>query len=163
MSRRTLLYCLDDTGTPIVASPQQVITAAREQLSYRVRRGSPLSSPKVTSDYLTLKLGDRDFETFCCLFLDNRHRVIEFVELFRGTIDGAAVHPREVVREALARNAAAVVFCHGHPSGVAEPSHADELITRRLVDALKLLDIRVLDHIVVGGGESVSFASRGLL
>ena len=115
MSRRTLLYRLDDTGTAILASPQQVIAAAREQLSHRVRRGSPLSSPKATSDYLTLKLGDRDFESFCCLFLDSRLRVIEFVELFRGTIDGAAVHPREVVREALARNAAAVVFCHGHP------------------------------------------------
>ena len=115
MSRTTALYRIDDTGSPILASPQQVIAVAREQLSHRVRRGSPLSSPKATSDYLTLKLGDRDFETFCCLFLDSRLRVIEFVELFRGTIDGAAVHPREVVREALARNAAAVVFCHGHP------------------------------------------------
>lgn len=115
MSRKSLLYVIDETGTPVPASPQQVIAAAREHLSHRVRRGSPLSSPKATSDYLTLKLGDRDFESFCCLFLDSRLRVIEFVELFRGTIDGAAVHPREVVREALQRNAASVVFCHGHP------------------------------------------------
>ena len=163
MSRRIALYSLDATGTPIPASAAQVIAVAREHLSHRVRRGSPLSSPKVTTDYLTLKLGDRDFESFCCLFLDSRNRVIEFVELFRGTIDGAAVHPREVVREALERNAASVILCHGHPSGVAEPSHADELITRRLVDALKLLDIRVIDHIVVGGGDCVSFACRGLL
>jgi len=163
MSRNLSLYCLDDTGTPVPASPQQVIAAAREHLSHRVRRGSPLSSPGATTDFLTLKLGDRDFESFCCLFLDNRHRVIDFVELFRGTIDGAAVHPRELVREAIKRNAAAVIFCHGHPSGVAEPSHADELITRRARDALALIDVRVLDHIVIGGGEFVSFASRGLL
>ncbi len=163
MSRTTALYCIDDTGSPILASPQQVIAAAREHLRHRVRRGSPLSSPKATTDYLTLKLGDRDFESFCCLFLDNRHRVIEFVELFRGTIDGAAVHPREVVREALKRNAAAVILCHPHPSGVAEPSHADELITRRVRDALALIDVRVLDHFIVAGGDCVSFASRGLL
>ncbi|MGH8217206.1 MAG: JAB domain-containing protein [Steroidobacteraceae bacterium] len=156
MSRNVSLYCLDATGTPVPASPQQVIAAAREHLSRRVRRGSPLSSPEATTDYLTLKLGDRDFESFCCLFLDSRLRVIEFVELFRGTIDGAAVHPREVVREALAPNAAAVVFCHGHPSGIAEPSHADELITRRLVDALQLVQTRVVDHILGG----LSFVTR---
>lgn len=163
MSRNASLYFIDDAGTPIAASPQQVIAAAREHLSHRVRRGSPLSSPKATTDYLTLKLGDRDFESFCCLFLDNRHRVIEFVELFRGTVDGAAVHPREVVREALKRNAAAVILCHPHPSGVADPSHADELITRRIRDALALIDVRVLDHFIVAGGECLSFASRGLL
>jgi DNA repair protein RadC len=122
-----------------------------------------LSSPRAAADFLTLKLGDRDFETFCCLFLDNRHRLIEFVELFRGTLDGASVHPREVVREALKRNAAAVIFAHPHPSGVAEPSRADELITRRLKDALQLIDIRVLDHLIVAGGEVLSFAERGLL
>jgi len=110
-----------------------------------------------------LKLGNRDFETFCCLFLDSRHRLIEFVELFRGTIDGASVHPREVVREALQRNAAAVIFCHPHPSGIAEPSQADELITRRLRDALQLVEIRVLDHLIVAGGEVLSMAEKGLL
>ena len=94
---------------------------------------------------------------------DNRHRLIEFVELFRGTIDGASVHPREVVKEALRHNAAAVIFAHPHPSGVAEPSRADALITRRLKDALQLVDIRVLDHLIVAGGDIVSFSERGLI
>jgi len=134
MSHTHPLFTLDAAGTPIAASPDEIIAAAREHISHRLRRGSPLTSPAATRDYLTLKLGTREFETFCCLFLDNRHRVIEFVELFRGTIDGASVHPREVVKEALRRNAAAVIFAHPHPSGVAEASAADELITRRLKD-----------------------------
>ncbi len=100
---------------------------------------------------------------FCCLFLDNRNRVISFDELFRGTIDGASVHPREVVKIALQRNAAAVILAHNHPSGVAEPSQADEIITRRLRDALGLVDIRILDHFVIGEGDCVSFAERGLI
>ena len=100
---------------------------------------------------------------FACLFLDNRHRVIKYEELFRGTIDGASVHPREVVKRALHHNSAAVILAHNHPSGVAEPSLADEAITRRLKDALSLVDVRVLDHFVVAAGESVSFAERGLL
>jgi DNA repair protein RadC len=97
------------------------------------------------------------------LLLDSHHRLIEYVELFRGTIDGASVHPREVVKLALAKNAAALVLAHPHPSGVAEPSHADELITKRLVSALSLVDIRVLDHVIVAGGEVSSFAERGLI
>jgi DNA repair protein RadC len=109
------------------------------------------------------ELRDRPFEVFCCLFLDNRHRLIAFDELFRGTIDGASVHPREVVRQALQRNAAAVILAHNHPSGVAEPSQADELITHRLKDALALVDIRVLDHLIVGDSRCTSFAERGLL
>jgi DNA repair protein RadC len=100
---------------------------------------------------------------FCCLFLDNRHRLMAFEELFRGTIDGASVHPREVVRQALYRNAAAVILAHNHPSGVAEPSQADELITLRLRDALALVDIRVLDHLIVGDNRCVSLAERGVL
>jgi DNA repair protein RadC len=163
MSHTNSLYTLDAAGIPVPATTDEIIDAARERIARRVRRGSALSSPKATRDFLTLKLGTQEFESFCVIFLDNRHRVIEFVELFRGTIDSAAVHPREVVREALQRNAAAVILAHPHPSGVAEPSVADEQITRRLVDALQLVDIRVLDHILVAGGDAVSFAERGLL
>ena len=163
MSRTNLLYTLDDSGRPVPAIADDILAAAREQISRRLRRGNALSSPQATRAYLSVKLGDREFETFCCLFLDTRHRVIEFVELFRGTIDHASVHPREVVKEALRLNAAAVILCHPHPSGIAEPSQADELITRRLVDALRLVDIRVLDHLIVAGSEVVSFAERGLL
>jgi DNA repair protein RadC len=163
MSRTNPLFTLDPAGRAVPASADQVIAAARAHIAHRFRRGASLTSPAAMRDFLRLNLGTREFETFCCLFLDNRHRLIEFVELFRGTIDGASVHPREVVKEALARNAAAVIFVHPHPSGVAEPSHADELITRRLKDALQLVDIRVLDHILVAGGDAVSFAERGLL
>jgi len=157
------LYTLDAAGQPIQATPDEVIAAAREHISHRVRRGAYLTSPQATRDFLALKLGTQEFETFCCLFVDNRHRLIEFVELFRGTIDGASVHPREVVREAIKRNAAAVLFAHPHPSGIAEPSGADRLITQRLKEALQLVDIRVLDHLIVAGGQVISFLERGLL
>ena len=125
--------------------------------------GSALGSPADTRRFLTAQLRDRPYAVFCCLHLDNRHRLIAFEELFRGTIDGASVHPREVLRQALAHNAAAVILAHNHPSGVPEPSQADELITHRLRDALALVDIRVLDHLIVAGPESVSLAERGLL
>lgn len=125
--------------------------------------GLELPSPNHTRDYLRMLLAERKAEVFGCVYLDNRHRVIEAAELFQGTIDGASVYPRVVVQQALTLNAAAVMFFHNHPSGVAEPSHADEAITRRLKDALALVDIRVLDHFVVTVGESVSFAERGLL
>ena len=116
-----------------------------------------------TRAYLRLGLAEHKKELFGCFFLDNRHRVIEMAELFHGTIDGALVHPRVVVQRALEANAAAIVFFHNHPSGVAAPSHADEAITRRLKEALALVDVRVLDHFVVAAGESVSFAERGLI
>jgi len=109
------------------------------------------------------KLRDLPHELFCCLFLDNRHRVLRFEPLFRGTIDGTSVYPREVVKQALAVNAAAVILAHNHPSGVAEPSQADERITRRLKAALELVDIRLLDHLVIGDCHCTSLASRGLL
>jgi DNA repair protein RadC len=112
---------------------------------------------------LKARMRDLDHELFCCLFLDNRHRVLSFNELFRGTIDGTSVYPREVVKEALAVNAAAVILAHNHPSGVAEPSQADERITRRLKSALELVDIRLLDHLIVGDGRTTSLASRGLI
>jgi DNA repair protein RadC len=110
-----------------------------------------------------MKLGTLEHETFAVLLLDARHRLIDYVELFRGTIDKASVYPREVVKLALERNAAALVLAHPHPSGAADPSQADELITRRLKDALALVDVRLLDHIIVAGGDAISFADRGLL
>jgi DNA repair protein RadC len=141
---------------------QAVLEMGRRHLSETLARGEALGNPDDTRRYLSARLRDYPFEVFACLFLDNRHRVIAFEELFRGTIDGASVHPREVVRRALVHNAAAVILAHNHPSGVAEPSRSDEAITRRLREALALVDIRVLDHVVVGD-ELVSFAERGLL
>jgi DNA repair protein RadC len=128
-----------------------------------MRSGPLLDSPAATHRFLISRLRDQSYELFCCLHLDNRHRLIAFDELFRGTIDGASVHPREVVKQALARNAAAVILAHNHPSGIAEPSHADELITRRLREALQLVDIRVLDHLIVADNGCLSFAERGLI
>lgn len=142
---------------------QSVITLAMKVLSIKHRAGRVLSKPDETRDFLRLRLADYRNEVFGCLFLDNRHRIIAVRELFQGTIDGASVYPRVVVQQAMEVNAAAMVFFHNHPSGVAEPSHADEVITRRLKDALALVDVRVLDHFVVSAGESVSFAERGLL
>lgn len=121
-----------------------------------------LTSPEDSKNFVKLKLSEYEHEVFACLFLDNRHRVISFDELFRGTIDGASVYPREVVKAALGHNAAAVIFAHNHPSGNAEPSQADKQITTRLKDALSLIDVRVLDHLVVGS-EIISFAERGFL
>ncbi len=142
---------------------QSVVTLAMKVLTIKHRAGRPLSSPQETRNYLRLRLTGYRNEVFGSLFLDNRHRIIALRELFQGTIDGASIHPRVVVQQALEVNAAALVFFHNHPSGVAEPSHADEAITRRLKDALALVDVRVLDHFVVSAGESVSFAERGLL
>lgn len=109
------------------------------------------------------RLSAWDHEVFTVIFMDNRHRVIECLEMFRGTIYGASVHPREVVKEALQRNAAAVIPCHNHPSGDAEPSQVDEVITRRLQDSLTLIDVRLLDHLIVAGGEVVSLVERGCI
>jgi DNA repair protein RadC len=161
----TILYINDEnTSTGIrEASFEEILTAAREHMSRRVRRGTHLTSPKATRDYLTLKLGTLEREVFAVMFLDKRHRLISYQEMFQGTIDGASVHPREVVKEALKQNAAAVILAHPHPSGVAEPSQADEFITTRLKEALGLVDIRVLDHVIVAGGDTVSFSEMGLL
>jgi DNA repair protein RadC len=134
---------------------------ARRYLAARLPRGDALASPADTRRFLAARLGSRRQEIFACLFLDNRHRIIAFEELFRGTIDGASVHPREVVRRAIDLDAAALIVAHNHPSGVAEPSHADRAITRRLQQAAALVDLRLLDHVVVGDGELVSFAERG--
>ncbi len=149
-------------GPAKYAQLQAVLEMARRYLFENLQRGDTLSSPQDTRQYLSSQLRDYPHEVFAVLFLDQRHRVICFEELFRGTIDGASVYPREVVKKALQHNAAALIFAHNHPSGVAEPSQADEQITRRLIDALKLVDVRVLDHFIVGD-EVVSFAERGLL
>lgn len=125
--------------------------------------GQTIQCPSDTARYLRARLRDLPHEVFCCLYMDNRHRVLAFEELFRGTIDGTSVYPREVVKQALYHNAAALIVAHNHPSGVAEPSQADEQITRRLRSALELVDIRLLDHFVVGDSEAVSLAGRGLL
>ena len=154
---------LQGLGTGKYAQLQAALELARRCLAEPLKRGASLDGPTAVMELLRARLRDRPYEVFCCLFLDNRHRVIRLEELFRGTIDGASVHPREVVRQALACNAAAVILAHNHPSGVAEPSQADELITRRLRSALALVDIRILDHLVIGDGRAVSFAERGLL
>jgi len=144
-----------------------VLLAAREcgtrYLRERLRPGTTIGSPADSREFLLASLRDRPHEVFCCLFLDNRHRVLAFDELFRGTIDAAAVYPREIVKQALSRNAAAVILAHNHPSGVAEPSQSDQLITRRIRDALDLVDVRLLDHFVIGDNTCVSLASRGML
>ena len=145
------------------ATSTEIIAAARRAMTRRVRRGMAMSSPSIVREFLTMKLGTLEHETFVAMLLDSRHRLIDYVELFRGTIDRASVHPREVVKLALARNAAALVLAHPHPSGAAEPSQADELITRRLKEALALVDIRLLDHIIIAGGDAISFVDRGLL
>jgi len=148
-------------GPAKYAQLQAVLELARRHLGEALRYGELLKNPSITKTYLVARLCDYAHEVFACVFLDARNRLIRFEELFRGTIDGASVYPREVVRRALELNAAAVVLAHNHPSGVAEPSDADRRITRRLQDALALVDIRVLDHIVVGDQSAVSFAERG--
>ena len=149
----------------IDTSDDAVIESALKILEKRITYNTDsqaLSSPADSRAYVKLQLAAYPHEVFACLFLDNRNRVIAFDKLFRGTIDGASVYPREVVKAALKHNAAAVIFAHNHPSGVAEPSAADEQITKRLKDALALIDVRVLDHLVVGE-DVISFAERGLL
>ncbi len=151
-------------GSAKYALLQAVLEMARRHLKQELQRTDALTSPELTRSYLAATLRAYPYEVFACLLLDNQHRVLQFVELFRGTIDGASVYPREVVKIALIHNAAAVIFAHNHPSGVAEPSEADKSITQRLKQALGLLDIRVLDHFIVGDGlKSYSFAEHGLL
>lgn len=136
---------------------------ARRYYAESLPTGETIRSPADTEAFLQARMRHLDHELFCCLYLDNRHRVLRFDELFRGTIDGTSVYPREVVKEALSVNAAAVILAHNHPSGVAEPSQADERITQRLKSALDLVDIRLLDHLIIGDGAATSLASRGLI
>jgi DNA repair protein RadC len=139
-----------------------VVEMSQRYLDEKMRHGNVLTNASAVEDYLKLQLRNYPYEVFCCVFLDSRHRVIEFEELFRGTIDSASVHPREVLRRVIHHNAAAVIFSHNHPSGVAEPSQADQRITDTLKQALALIDVRVLDHFIIGD-EVVSFAQRGLI
>ena len=149
----------------IDTSDNAVIESALRILEKRIPYNSDspsLTRPQASKDYVKLQLAEYEHEVFACVWMDNRNRVISFDKMFHGTIDGASVYPREIVKTALKHNAAAVIFAHNHPSGVAEPSQADEQITKRLKDALALVDVRVLDHLVVGE-EVISFAERGLL
>ena len=140
-----------------------VVQQALELLEFEARESDALASPDAVRDYLRLLLADRPHEVFAVVFLEAQNRVIETLELFRGTLTQTSVYPREVLIEALARNAASVILCHNHPSGVAEPSRADQALTQTLKSALALVDVRVLDHFIVTRGGTVSFAERGLL
>ncbi|MBI2754875.1 MAG: DNA repair protein RadC [Betaproteobacteria bacterium] len=150
-------------GPAKAAQLAAVLEVARRCLCEELRAGSALASPAAVRDYLRLALGAREHEVFAALFLDAQHRVLRIEELFRGTLTQTSVYPREVVKAALAGNAAAVIFAHNHPSGVAQPSQADELLTRQLKEALALVDVKVLDHFIVAGNHCLSFAERGLL
>lgn len=157
------LMVRDALGQYRPAQAEEVLRQARLVLSRRVRRGVTMSSPQAVKDHLRLQLGLLEHEMFCVLFLDAQHRIIEFQQLFRGTVSQTSVYPRELVKAALMLNAAAVVLAHNHPSGVAEPSRADEFLTQSLKTALALVDVRVLDHLVVTADDIVSFAERGLI
>ncbi len=149
-------------GNAKYAQLQAVLEMAKRHQYETLKRSDCLTNPADTVSYLRNQLRDRPYEVFACLMLDNRNRVIAFREMFRGTIDGASVYPREVVKQALADNAAGVILAHNHPSGVAEPSQADIQITERLKKALALVDIRVLDHVIIGE-QAVCFSERGLI
>ena len=155
---------MDNPGFYLVNEPvtnEDILSKASEIVLEQVKNKDVFTEPDKVRELLKYKISALEYEVFVALFLDNRHRLIIYKELFRGTIDGASVYSREVVKEALAFNAAAMIVAHNHPSGVAEPSQADERITVRLKDALALVDIRLLDHLIVGCDEIVSLAERG--
>ncbi len=158
----SLLVC-DASGVYRAATPEEVLRGARGVLARRVRRGVVFESPRAVRDYLTVQLGHLEHEVFCVAFLDSQHKLLAFQEMFRGSLTQTSVYPREVVKEALQVNAAAVVLAHNHPSGSLEPSRADEFLTQTLKSSLALVDVRVLDHFVVAGDGMLSFAERGLL
>ncbi|EPL60220.1 DNA repair protein RadC [Stutzerimonas stutzeri B1SMN1] len=156
----------DTTGTYLVESPvseTDILLMARQLATLRLRRGRALTSPKEVFSHLQALLADYEHEVFALLMLDSQHRVITFEEVFRGTLDGASVYPREIVKIALAHNAAAMILVHNHPSGDPEPSQADRTLTTKLQDALNLVGVRTLDHIVVGHEGCVSLAEQGYL
>jgi len=157
------LCAMKGVGPAKYAHLQAALEIGRRYLAEEMQANDMLTSPDAVKTYLSACLRDLQREVFACLFLDTRHRVIAYDELFHGTIDGASVHPREVVKKALAHNASAVILAHNHPSGVAEPSQADRMITTRLKESLALVDVRVLDHFIVGDGVVMSFAEQGLI
>ncbi len=150
-------------GDAKAAQLAAVLEMARRCLGEQLSAGAALNSPATVREYLRLALGAREHEVFVALFLDAQHRVTAVEELFRGTLTQTSVYPREVVKAALRRNAAAVILAHNHPSGVAQPSQADELLTRSLSEALALVEVKVLDHFIIAGNQTLSFAERGLL
>ena len=157
------LLVRDAQGRYLPASVDQILEAARQAIELKMQRGAEFTSPALVKEYLRNKLTGFEHEVFAVLFLDTRHRLIEYREMFHGTIDSASVYPREVVKEALRLNAAAVILSHNHPSGNPEPSSADKVLTQRLKEALGLMEVRTLDHVIVAGVSTVSFAEDGLL
>ncbi|WP_438267794.1 RadC family protein [Lonsdalea populi] len=140
-----------------------MLEAARQAIDLKMQRGAEFTSPALVKEYLRNKMASFEHEVFAVLFLDTRHRLIEYREMFHGTIDSTSVYPREVVKEALRINAAAVIFSHNHPSGNPEPSHADKVLTQRLKEVLTLVEVRTLDHVMVTGANTASFTERGLI
>ncbi|WP_197339775.1 JAB domain-containing protein [Ralstonia solanacearum] len=159
----TLLMVRDGQGDYRPATPDQILEAARLVVDQKMPCGVEFSSPAAVKEYLRAKLAGFEHEVFAVLLLDAQHRLIAYVEMFRGTIDCAAVYPREMVKEVLRHNAAAVLLAHNHPSGSPEPSVCDKALTQRLKDALALVGVRVLDHIIVAGTRTMSFVELGLL
>jgi DNA repair protein RadC len=159
----SVLLARDAHGHYVPASADQILDAARRVIDQKMLRGTSCEQPALTQEFLRAKLGGFDREVFSVLFLDAHLRLIEYVEMFHGTVNSTSVHPREIVKAALRCNAASAVMAHNHPSGIAEPSQADVLLTQTLKSALALIDVRVLDHVVVAGSATVSFAQRGLL
>ena len=157
------LMVRDSQGHYLPATADQILEAARQVIEHKMQRGASFSSAMEVKDFLRAKLAGFEHEVFAVLFLDAQHRLIDYAEMFHGTIDSASVYPREVVKEALRLNAAAVIVSHNHPSGSPEPSGADKMLTQRLKEALALVDIRTLDHIIVAGSLATSFAERGLI
>ena len=163
LSLDSSLLVRDVTGDYRPASANEVLRAAQQVLAGQMRGREALTSPQVVRDFLRVKLGTLEHEMFAVIHLDAQNRVIDYAEMFRGTVSQTSVYPREVVKEALAKNSAALLLVHNHPSGVAEASRADELLTQTLKSALALVDVRVLDHLIVAGNTILSFAERGLL
>jgi DNA repair protein RadC len=157
------LLVRDVTGDYRPANADEVLQAAQRVLAGQMRDCEVLNSPQVVRDFLRVKLGALEHEVFAVIHLDAQNRVIEYVEMFRGTVSQTSVYPREVVKESLARNSAALLLVHNHPSGSTQPSRADEMLTQALKSALALVDVRVLDHLIVAGGDILSMAERGLL